>query len=64
MSRYQENRIYSVLVGENENDVMFEKRQLRLPDIISSRLVRLLMPVCRRAGLRGRGKANYRGEKC
>ncbi|HGM5804523.1 TPA: hypothetical protein ACKP33_000729 [Serratia marcescens] len=31
MSRYQENRIYSVLVGENENDVMFEKDSFGYP---------------------------------
>ncbi|QXX94968.1 hypothetical protein IM817_16660 [Serratia marcescens] len=31
MSRYQENRIYSVLVGENEKDVMFEKDSFGYP---------------------------------
>ncbi|MGP2740631.1 hypothetical protein ACTVL4_21635 [Serratia nevei] len=31
MSRFQENRIYSVLVGENENDVMFEKDSFGYP---------------------------------
>ncbi|QDI19483.1 hypothetical protein FBF86_16480 [Serratia marcescens] len=33
MSRYQENRIYSVLVGENENDVMFEKDSFGYPKL-------------------------------
>lgn len=31
MSRYQENRVYSVLVGENEKDVMFEKDSFGYP---------------------------------
>ncbi|MBH2697209.1 hypothetical protein JY486_09450 [Serratia marcescens] len=31
MSRYQENSIYSVLVGENEKDVMFEKDSFGYP---------------------------------
>ncbi len=31
ISRYQENRIYSVLVGENEKDVMFEKDSFGYP---------------------------------